>query len=198
MFGFVAITLATQPSLAQSEPMGLMPASMVEVNSDLKVNEETHPPLRLTPDVSQIINLDRDVQRVIVGNNNHVNVLMDTSKRLIVVPRGAGATHFTLLDENGQVVMQRHVIVAAPAEKYVRIRQSCGFSGNNCEPVRMYYCPGMCHEIGMNAGSGGGSASLSGVMSSSGNNAGDIVSGDGGNNSNDDDLASEDLSAGDE
>ena len=45
--------------------------------------------------------------------------------------------------------MQRHVIVASPKEKYVRIRKSCA-SSKGCQPTQVYYCPDMCHEIILN------------------------------------------------
>jgi hypothetical protein len=132
---------------AQDQPQDLVPAagSTVMVDTTLAYSDATHPPLRLTPDKSQIINLEKPVYRVVIGNETHINVLMDTSKRMIVVPRVPGATHFTLLDNTGAVMMQRHVIVASPKEKYIRIREAC--ITDNCSPFRVFYCPGMCHEI---------------------------------------------------
>ncbi len=121
-------------------------AATISIDSELSSTEETHPPLRLTPDKSRILTLDKNIERVIVGNEAHLNILMDTAKRLIVVPRIPGATHFTLLGENGEIIMQRHAIVGSAQEKYVRIRETCR-GADGCMPVRMFYCPGACHEI---------------------------------------------------
>ena len=144
---------------AQSSDSGLMPATTVSVDGQLSSAEETHPPLRLTPDRSEILNMDENVERVIIGNEEHLNILMDTQKRLILVPRIPGATFFTLLGANGKVLMQRHAIIAAPEQKYLRIRQPC--VKGNCQPVRMYYCPDMCHEVGI---IGKGGTTLSGTI----------------------------------
>jgi hypothetical protein len=48
--------------------------------------------------------------------------------------------------------MQRHILVDAPQDHYVRVRKSCAFSNNgNCQTTQVYYCPGMCHEINVPA-----------------------------------------------
>ncbi|MCB9990828.1 MAG: pilus assembly protein N-terminal domain-containing protein [Rhodospirillales bacterium] len=137
------------PAHAQdsSAPQDLMPPqATVSVDATFSPSEETHPPLRLTPDKSEILEVNRNVNRVIIGNDVHMNILMDSSRRMVVIPRMPGATYFTLLDENGKIIMQRYAIVANPKEKYLRIREPCTGTGD-CMPIRMFYCPGMCHEI---------------------------------------------------
>lgn len=115
----------------------------------------THPAIRMTPDKSELVRLDRDAASVIVGNPEHISVLLDTPRLLVVVPRGPGASYFTVLDQNRDIIMQRHVIVASPKEKYVRVRRSCAVSdaqGLACAETSVYYCPDMCHEISMGQG----------------------------------------------
>ncbi len=136
----------TPAAMAQE---GLLPTgSAVSVDSTISAGEETHPPLRLTPDKSEILTVDEEVERVIIGSEIHLNILLDSSRRLIMVPRAPGATHFTLLGADGKIIMQRHAIVASPKEHYVRVRSPCR-GEEECMPVRVYYCPGMCHEIGI-------------------------------------------------
>lgn len=139
-----------------NEPDGLFPpqAAANAPEYDLSPGMDTHPLLRLTPEKSEIINVDTDIKSLIVGNPLHLNVIMDTTKRLVLVPRSPGATSFTALDENGKVIMQRHVIVNGPDEKFVRIRRSCnaastsGRGAVNCQDFSMYYCPeGLCHPV---------------------------------------------------
>lgn len=163
IFGFTMVcTLAALPLPVQAQEdaatardSGLFPAQgIVEIDPQMALNSETHPPLRLTPERSLILNMDEEVDRVIIGSELNINIMMDTQKRLIVVPRAPGATHFTIMGKNGKVVMQRHAIVASPKQKYVRIRESCNFGSGGCMPVRMYYCPGMCHEVAV-VGEGG-------------------------------------------
>lgn len=106
----------------------------------------THTIVRLTPDKSELIRLENEAASIIVGNPAHVNVIADSSKTLVIVPRLPGATHFTVLGKKGQVIMQRHVIVASPKEDYVRIKRTCS-GDDECAKTSVFYCPDMCHEI---------------------------------------------------
>ncbi len=114
--------------------------------------EETHPPVRLTPDRTEMVHLDDDAYNIIVGNPAHVNVMLSNSRTLLLAPRQPGATQFTVLNAQGKVVMQRHVIVSGPKEDYVRIRRTCLNGGANCQPTTVYYCPDICHDVRMLAG----------------------------------------------
>ena len=138
--GFCACILAggiitvSPASYAQEQSNLVAPApNQVDVipvvsNNDayaFESDDVTHPPLRLTPDKSTLIRLPRAAGSIIVGNPNHLNILPDSSLTLVAVPRMPGASFFTVLDKDGEVVMQRHVIVASPSKKYVRIRRTC-------------------------------------------------------------------------
>lgn len=112
------------------------------------VDGTTHPPIRITPDKSELIRLEKDAASVIVGNPLHVNVIADSSRTLVVVPRSPGATHFTVLDKKGAVIMQRHIIVASPKKNYVRVKRVCREDSDGCLNTSVFYCPDMCHEIG--------------------------------------------------
>lgn len=161
----LALCCAAIPVRAQDVPAGtaqdLMPKNTGTPTGYAKpMGEPTHAALRLTPDKSEIVTLDRAAKSLIVGNPIHLNVLMDSATRLILVPREPGATYFSVLDNDGNVIMQRHVIVDAPTDKYIRVRRSCNFGSSGCDPTSIYYCPDMCHPIGImhqegSAGSGG-------------------------------------------
>ncbi len=120
------------------------------------LENETHPVLNLTPDRSELVRLDREAGSVVVGNPNHVTVMLDSPRLAVVIPRTPGATYFTVLGKDGNVIMQRHVVVAAPKKNYVRVRRSCSNAANNadCQPTSVYFCPDMCHEIGAAAADG--------------------------------------------
>lgn len=136
----------SQPAAAADD---LMPPVTAEATIDANEGdiETTHPMIRLTPDKSELIKLDRAAISVVVGNPAHLSVLLDTPKMLVLVPRVPGATYFTALDETGKVIMQRHVIVASPKKNYVRIRRSCANAGDGCRATSVYFCPDICHEI---------------------------------------------------
>ena len=146
------------PVTAQAENMADLLSNTNHVDMPNVSNETSgalpmaYPILNMTQDKSEMIKLKGEAASVIVGNPAHINVMLDTPTTLIVVPRKAGASHFSVLGKDGNIVMQRHVVVGAPKEKYVRIRRSCNAnSGSNCQSTSTYFCPGTCHEVQENA-----------------------------------------------
>lgn len=110
----------------------------------------TDPDIRLSPDKSELIRLPTRAKSVIVGNPQHLSVLIENNQTLVLVPQLPGATYISVLDKNTNVIMQRHVIVAAPQDNYIRIRRSCASGGDEgCKQTQVFYCPGACHEIGL-------------------------------------------------
>lgn len=146
----LAVTLLaiSAPAHADSKVVDILPpithANTINVED---IGEATHPIIRLTPDKSELIRLSESATSIIIGNPAHINVIADSAKLLVIVPRSPGATHFTILGKNGQVIMQRHVIVASPKKDYLRIIRTCAEDAENCQKTSVFYCPDMCHEI---------------------------------------------------
>jgi hypothetical protein len=141
------VIILVMPAFAQSAAgVDIIPAEKAKEQGYVLSDTPTHPALRMTPDKSEIIKLDQKAGSIIIGNPNHINILADSSTQLIIVPRAPGASYFTVLDEKGNILMQRHVIVSSPKEQYVRVRRSCN-SGGSCLVNSVYFCPDMCHEI---------------------------------------------------
>jgi hypothetical protein len=134
----------------------LMPpvSTAASVPAGSSLDGETHPALKMTPDKSELVRLDREAASVVVGNPTQISVMLDAPRLAVVIPRAPGATYFTVLDKDGNVIMQRHVIVAAPKKNYVRVRRSCSnaAAGSDCQPTSVYFCPDMCHEVSTAAG----------------------------------------------
>ncbi len=148
--GVTEITIEEKPAASGSGNFqGLIPpagsAPKINYGGPRHDSNDTHPPLRLTPDKSEIVRLEEDAVSIIVGNPDHLGILMDDSRLLILVPRQPGATYLTVLNQAGQVIMQRHVIVSVANQNYIRIRRSCG-NDSACQQTTVYYCDGMCHE----------------------------------------------------
>lgn len=102
--------------------------------------------IRLTPNESHILHLNRNAASVIVGNPVHAGVFLDTPRVLVIVPGTPGATSFTVLDMAGNEIMRRDVIISERQNKYVRIRRNCS-GGGNCVPSSVYFCPDGCHQV---------------------------------------------------
>lgn len=149
ILGFTASYAA---ALAQTaDDISILPAkSVTDVFSD---NEITHPPIKLSPDKSELVRLDSKASSIIVGNPAHLSVLAESAELLVFIPKLPGATYVTVLDKNGEIIMQRHVIIAGPEKKYLRIRQSCATSKDkNCQRTQVFYCPDVCHPVVLPSG----------------------------------------------
>jgi len=150
---FCCLPLAAAPAGAQEKTgnaVDILPAKSFTGDPALiSGSEETHPPVRLTPDKSEIIRLEKEAASILIGNPQHLTVIADTAKRLVLVPQVAGATYLTVLDAMGEVIMQRHVIVASPKERYVRVRRACASADGQqgCQETSVYFCPDMCHQV---------------------------------------------------
>ncbi len=142
--------------LALSAGLCLAPAALAQDDgetAEVEWDGATHPMIRLTPDKSELVRLDENAVTVLIGNPLHLSVLLDSPKLMVLVPRTPGSTTLTVLGARGKVIMQRHVIVASPKQKYVRVRRSCiNADGADCAETRVYYCPDMCHEVAIQDG----------------------------------------------
>ncbi len=145
---FASFIVAPSFATAEDQVIDILPPA-TQTTEVVDVVGTTHAPVRLTPDKSELIRLEQDAGSIIIGNPLHINVIADSSKTLVIVPRSPGATHFTILGKNGDVIMQRHVIVASPKQDYVRVKRACREDAENCQRTRVFYCPDMCHEIGL-------------------------------------------------
>ncbi|MCM2344101.1 MAG: pilus assembly protein N-terminal domain-containing protein [Alphaproteobacteria bacterium] len=155
-------------------PLGASTETGTPPQFDVGDQTATHPILRLTPEKSEIVRLNENATSIIVGNPQHLNVLLESPRTIILTPRQPGATHFLVMNEDGKVVMSRHVIIASPKENYVRIRRSCINARSDCQDTRVYYCPGgMCHETAIVPGSSINTPQISVSSERSGNNGND-------------------------
>ena len=152
IFKFSLCVLCACVALAGTvKAQDLIPPKSPEQGELAPATAGSYPDLRLTPDKPEIIKLDQDVANIIVGNTDHLAVTPDSSRRLILIPRLPGATFLRVMAEDGSPIMERHVIIAAPKKKenYVRIRRACVNGEDGCQEYSMYYCPDMCHKLGL-------------------------------------------------
>lgn len=153
---FAPVTkILAQNYTPSSASVDILPAKAAQ-NRGLMYNTDdiTHPEIRMTPDKSEIIPLDGKAVSIIIGNPQHLSIAAESPSLLVLSPRAPGATSFAVLNAQGEILMQRHVIVDAPKERYLRVRKSCtGSNDKSCETTHVYYCPGMCHRILLDDGS---------------------------------------------
>ncbi len=167
----VFIAAAPLHAADNDEVTDILPPVIQADENKLPLDSVTDPALRLTPDKSELIRLDAPAGSVIIGNPLHINIIADSSTTLVVVPRLPGATHFTILGKDGQVLMQRHVIIASPKKDYIRIKRVCSEDSKKCQNTSVLYCPNMCHEIGLNTGEEADSSQEEAASGEGGNSA---------------------------
>jgi len=147
---------AAEPAAATADKTSAVPAETTTADiipsqkglsvPSLEGNEL--PPLRITPDKPEVVLLDRDAVNILVGSDKHLRVVPDTNRSIILIPKQPGSTYFRALDFEGKVIMQRHVIVGAPEQNYIRIRRACVNGGKEgCKSYSIYHCTDMCHEV---------------------------------------------------
>ena len=103
----------------------------------------------LTPDKITIIDLPEPAASTVIGNREHLDIFFDTSERAALVARNPGASHFQILNSRGQILVQGHALVAAPKDDYLRIRRNCRGGDDACQPLEVYFCPGVCHTVAL-------------------------------------------------
>lgn len=170
-----ALLAISAPSHAENKVVDILPPiTHANTNEVEDIGEATHPIIRLTPDKSELIHLNDSASSIIIGNPAHISVIADSAKLIVVIPKEPGATHFTVLGKNGQIIMQRHVIVASPKKDYLRIKRTCSGDDEGCQNTSIFYCPDMCHEIRSTEGTKSSSSDTTakdGANSASNNNS---------------------------
>lgn len=134
---FIRAALAQNSPLPPAAPYQSVPQGYNDANNKM---------IRLTPNESHILHLNRNAASVIVANPVHAGVFLDTPRVLVIVPGTPGATSFTVLDIEGREIMRRDVIISERQNRYVRIRRNCT-GGGNCVPSSVYFCPDGCHQV---------------------------------------------------
>ena len=154
LFLFLTALAVLMASASFAQPAQEDLTEAVEIKQEEKIvplfDEPTHPAIKLSPDKSKLIRMDKVVAKVIVGNPTHLAVLPSDKNTIVLVGRTPGATSFTALDDKGNIVMQRQVLVAPPQNDYVRIRRTCAASEqDNCQETKVFYCPDTCHNVAL-------------------------------------------------
>ncbi|MDE2337592.1 MAG: pilus assembly protein N-terminal domain-containing protein [Alphaproteobacteria bacterium] len=152
---FIALAVMSVPVAARAD--GIDPDVLHKLLGDQPPADNAT--LFLTDNEDKIIRLDQDAATVIVNNPDHVNVMLDSPRLLIVMPRAPGATSFSVLDAAGNAIMHKNVIVSNVTHQYVRIQRICD-GNSSCTPTSYYYCPNGCYQVTpvAAAGNGGGNA----------------------------------------
>lgn len=112
---------------------------------------------------ARIIELPRNAAAVVVSRPEAMNALLDTPRRLILIPRSVSATALTVIDERGRTILDADVMISGRDRQSVRVLRGCAGSGRGCAPSTVEFCADRCVTIGALSqiqGGGPGSSSL--------------------------------------
>lgn len=112
-------------------------------------NAQARDIIAVSPDKPEIVKLDVDAASIIVGSPKYASVTLDNPRTMLVIPRAEGATSLTVLNSDGEIVMEKSIIVGGPKEKYVRIRRACPENLGGCMSSQTFYCPDGCSDISL-------------------------------------------------
>ncbi|MCP4934522.1 MAG: hypothetical protein GY927_10040 [bacterium] len=95
-------------------------------------------PIKVQVDEAKLIELNRPIHHVIIGNQSIADVAMQSKTTLIFTGKSAGHTNVILLDENNRQILNRKVHVSTSNESGMVILQ-LGTSR------RSYHCGTICN-----------------------------------------------------
>lgn len=132
----------------------------------LSAKDETAPhrggePIWVGMDGPAIVRLDADAASVIVGNPAHASVALDDSRTVMVNAGAPGMTRLVVIGKEGQVILDRRVIVDASGAgngadedgenngKFINVKNACINSDGVCQPNNVFYCVEgeKCHSV---------------------------------------------------
>ena len=98
---FMFLLLMLAPQAVHAQAVDILPAQQAqEAGIEFDNEFETHPPLRITPDKSELIRLKAPAGTIIIGNPSHFSVLAESPKTLVIVPGTPGSAHFMVLNKH--------------------------------------------------------------------------------------------------
>lgn len=98
------------------------------------------PSLVVPIDQSAAVNLPRGTRDVLIGNPAIADVSVLDSGKAVILGKGYGVTNLVVIDQLGRTVMERQIVVSAPATGRVSVIRGAR--------VDDYACAGGCERTG--------------------------------------------------
>ncbi len=112
-------------------------------------NAQASDAIAVSPDKPEIVKLDADAASIIIGSPKYASVTLDNPRTMLIIPRAEGATSLTVLNADGDIILEKSIIVGGPKDKYVRIRRACPANLSGCVSSQTFYCPDGCSDISL-------------------------------------------------
>ncbi|MGM0421559.1 MAG: pilus assembly protein N-terminal domain-containing protein [Pseudomonadota bacterium] len=138
----------------------MITASETTASSEPVIEYQTTGPLKLAPNMVEIVELDEDAASIILSHPEHAAIDVENSRRLLIRPGAPGVTSLVVISQNGKIIYKRDIVVNERQGKYISIRRLCesGAGSGDCLSRGTYYCPDGCYEVNTSSQPAGGSS----------------------------------------
>lgn len=86
-------------------------------------------------DQAKLIRLPERVATIVVGNPLVADITLQPGGVIIVTGKSYGATNFIAMDRNGEVLVDRIILVESPADRIVTVYRGVERESYSCMPV---------------------------------------------------------------
>jgi hypothetical protein len=86
-------------------------------------------------DQAKLIRLPERVATIIVGNPLIADITLQVGGIIVVTGKGYGATNFVAMDRNGEVLVDRVIMVEGPADPIVTVYRGIERESYSCTPI---------------------------------------------------------------
>jgi Flp pilus assembly secretin CpaC len=86
-------------------------------------------------DQAKLIRLPERVATIVVGNPLVADITLQPGGVIIVTGKSYGATNFVAMDRNGEVLVDRIIVVESPADRIVTVYRGIERESYSCMPV---------------------------------------------------------------
>ena len=92
-------------------------------------------PLRVALNKTSILRIERNVSNVSIGNPEIADILVETPRLILIVPKKAGETNLLLFDSNNAAINDFDIIVSPQSLRHLTLyRSTTGVTTFNCDP----------------------------------------------------------------
>ena len=92
-------------------------------------------PIRVFMNHARILKFDEAVSSVIVGNSGIADVTVSDPRTVVLTAKSFGTTNLVILDNEGEPVLDKRIVVSVDEENSVRIFKQIDRTVLSCSPI---------------------------------------------------------------
>src|ERR1043166_7900562 len=92
-------------------------------------------PIAVNIDQAKLIRLPDRAATIVIGNPLVADITLQPGSIIIVTGKSYGATNFVAMDRNGEVLLERIIVVESPADPIVTVSKGIERDSYSCLPI---------------------------------------------------------------